>query len=452
MPLASRLKRMRVGDALRRNPLYYEGARRLLQSLDVADLAQRRAWTQNRLGEVLWAARRTGYGKRVRGSEQQLESWPLLDKRQVQADPRAFCAGASWLAVRAHTGGTSGAPLRLLRSVRSIAFEQACLDFLTQRVAGEDGAQARCAVLRTETIKDPNDFSPPYWIYASAGARMVCSSTHLNAATIGTYAEALRAFAPAVLYGYPTSLEALCRLLRARGERLHVPAVVCSSEVLHAPVWTWAREQLGCALLDYYGQAERVGLAFATREGEYRFLPGYAHVELEPVGREHDRRVYEIVGTGLWNLAMPLVRYRTGDLIHLPEQWGPAELEEVALGLRSFRGVRGRDSDILLTPDGVRITGLSHFYRDVSHVERVQIIQETSRSVQILVLAGDGYGRSDEERLLHNVRAKVPASVRVSIRRVEALERTALGKTPFVIHRPAVKQLLQAGPVCAGTA
>jgi hypothetical protein len=32
--------------------------------------------------------------------------------------------------------------------------------------------------------------------------------------------------------------------------------------------------------------------------------------------------------------------------------------------------------------------------------------------------------------------------MRVDIRRVEVLERTALGKTPFVIHRPAVRALL----------
>jgi hypothetical protein len=32
--------------------------------------------------------------------------------------------------------------------------------------------------------------------------------------------------------------------------------------------------------------------------------------------------------------------------------------------------------------------------------------------------------------------------MRVDIRAVDALERTALGKTPFVIHRPVVREML----------
>ena len=86
--------------------------------------------------------------------------------------------------------------------------------------------------------------------------------------------------------------------------------------MLHPHVWELARDTLGCELLDYYGQAERVAFAYATEPREYRFLPGYAHVEFQPDAREERRHVlYEIVGTTLWNHAMPLLRYRTGDLM-----------------------------------------------------------------------------------------------------------------------------------------
>jgi phenylacetate-CoA ligase len=61
-------------------------------------------------------------------------------------------------------------------------------------------------------------------------------------------------------------------------------------------------------LLDYYGQAERVAFAYATAPGEYRFLPGYAHVEFEPADSEGGNKLYEIVGTSLWNRAMTLIR------------------------------------------------------------------------------------------------------------------------------------------------
>ena len=64
--------------------------------------------------------------------------------------------------------------------------------------------------------------------------------------------------------------------------------------------------------------------------------------------------------------------------------------------------------------------------------------------MRLLVQQLPGYSQRDTDRLLHNIRLKVPASMAVSIDCVDELERTAVGKTPFVIHRPAVRQSLVA--------
>lgn len=439
--LVKKLKLLQVGDtAVRRNPLFYADAQRELERLERGGFNERRKWTHARLGEVLWPASRTGYGLGVRGGRD-IASWPLLTKDQVRAVPKAFAVGSRLFTIKANTGGTSGAPLELVRSLPSVVFEQVCIDRMMQKV-GVDARSARCAVLRTESIKDPNDFKPPYWIYAGGGNRLVLSSTHLNAATIDHYARAIDEFAPECLLGYPTSLEALCLLLQRARRRVHIPAVLCSSEVLHPRVWLAAQQTLGCKLLDYYGQAERVAFAYATAQGEYRFLPGYAHVEFVPAGVEEEFRLYEIVGTPLWNRSMALIRYRTGDLIRVPAAWGENELQELALGLRTFTGVLGRDSDILITPEGVKVTGISHFQRDVANIVRIQVIQESANKVVIQVLPMEEYGERDHDRLMHNAREKLPRSMHIEIRSVTALERTARGKTPFVIHRPPVKELL----------
>jgi hypothetical protein len=58
------------------------------------------------------------------------------------------------------------------------------------------------------------------------------------------------------------------------------------------------------------------------------------------------------------------------------------------------------------------------------------------------VLADAGYDAQDADRLMSNVRGKLPDSMHVSIEHSEALERSALGKIPFVIHRPQVRELL----------
>ena len=439
--IVKKLKLLQVGDtAVRRNPLFYADAQRDLKYLEQASVAARKRWTLQRLSEVLWPASRTGYGRIVRGGGD-IASWPLLNKSSVRAAPSVFQMGSRLFTVKASTGGTSGAPLEIVRSLRSVVLEQVCIDRMMQKV-GVDARNGRCAVLRTESVKDPNDLDPPYWIHAGGGNRIVFSAGHLNAATVEHYARALEEFAPDCLLSYPTSLEALCVLLQRSGRKLNIPAALCSSEVLHERVWSAARHTFGCKLLDYYGQAERVAFAYATAPGQYRFLPGYAHVEFEPAGNDGDHRLLEIVGTSLWNRSMALIRYRTGDLIRVPASWGERELEELAYGARTFGGVMGRDSDILLTPDGAKVTGISHFQRDVANIVRIQVIQETQAKVVILVLAGEHYSERDRDQLLRNVREKLPNSIEVDIRNVTALERTARGKTPFVIHRPQVKQVL----------
>jgi phenylacetate-CoA ligase len=439
--LTKKLKSLALGDvAIRRNPLFYAAARRELGALEQAELGTRRAWVHRKLAQALRSAGRSRYARRI-GAGAELGSWPLLEKSSVVREPDAFVCGATLLAAHASTGGTTGEPLPLTRSLASVAFEQACIDLMLER-AGVQPGKARIAALRGDSIKDPADMRPPFWSAHAGGRRLLLSSFHLNASTIHAYADELERYAPDVLYAHPNTIDALCVQLERAGRRLALARALTSSEVLRPQVWRFIERTLGCRLLDYYGQAERVAFAYAEAPGAYRFLPGYAHVELLPAGDEGAERLYEIVGTSLWNSAMALVRYRTGDLVRLPAAWGAAELEEVALGLRSFGGILGRDGDYLISPEGTRLISPNHFLREVPHLSRIQVIQEAADAVRILVLATERFSASDQAELLANVRNKVPPSMRVSIERVEALERSARGKTPFVIHRPAVKALM----------
>lgn len=444
--LTKALKSLRLGDiAVRRSPLFYPEARAALRCVEAGDAAVRRDWTGGRLAEVLRLAARTPYGRRIGGGES-LAGWPLLEKAAVLRDPAAFRVPRTPLVAKASTGGTSGEPLRLVRSLRSIAFEQACIDRMLE-LLGLEPSRARIAILRGDSIKDPADLAPPYWRFDAGGQRLLLSSFHLNGATVAAYAEALERFAPDVLWAHPNTIDSLCVHLQRAGRRLSLPRALTSSEVLRPAQWRFITATLGCRLLDYYGQAERVGFAYALAPGEYRFLPGYAHIELRRAGgtgEDAGQALYEIVGTSLWNLAMPLVRYRTGDLARLPASLGEQALEEVALGVRPFEGILGRDGDFLLSPEGTRLISPGHFVREVPHLARVQVIQESAAQVRILVLDTEAFSGADEARLLRNVRAKVPPSMQVSVERVATLERTARGKTPFVIHRPAVKALLRA--------
>jgi phenylacetate-CoA ligase len=440
---ATPMKRCFAGETLvRRNPLWYGAAARRFAGLAAAPPERRRAWEAARLRAALRRAAGTGYGRRVGGGED-LAAWPLLDPDTVRRAPRDFVRGGRW-ALPAATGGTTGVPLPLWRSWGSVVVEQAALDHLL-RAHGVDPVRARVAVLRGDDVKDTADRTPPFWIDAQGGRRRIFSSNHLARDTVAAYAAALREFRADYWWVYPTTLGALLRFAAAAGEELSAPLLVSSSELLPEAVARAARDALGCRIADYYGQAERVAFAWCEHPGEWRFLPGYSHVELAPRGRDEAGWRFEVVGTGFWNGAMPLVRYRTGDLVRFGAEPDAAALEAIALGARTFPGVLGRDGDILVAPDGTQLTGIDHFHRGVDHVARIQVAHLRPDEVVIRVVPAAGFGESERAQLEANARRKLPPAIRIEVRVVDELERTPLGKTPFVVRGPGVAKPARGG-------
>ena len=147
--IAGFMKRQVLGQSLiRRNPLYYDRVRALLERTGSHDLAARRAWSEEQLRRTLRIARNTEYGRRVKGGDT-LQSWPLLEKESLRGAQDAFTNGSRWLSAPAATGGTTGIPLKLVRSLHGVVFEQVCQDRLIE-LLGADPRNDRIAVLTLE--------------------------------------------------------------------------------------------------------------------------------------------------------------------------------------------------------------------------------------------------------------------------------------------------------------
>src|SRR5690349_4564474 len=116
IPLADRL--------IRRNPLYYRGFRRLLTRCETATLPERRAMANDLLARSgAWAQSLPGYTDFH--LDRPLAEQPILVKETLQDRDAAFQA-QSWLPVaHAATGGSTGVPLRLVRTLQSLTMEQA---------------------------------------------------------------------------------------------------------------------------------------------------------------------------------------------------------------------------------------------------------------------------------------------------------------------------------------
>ncbi len=441
------MKKHVLGQSLiRRNPFYYERSSSVLERGEAADYDRRRAWSARQVRQTLQLAQRTEYGRSVNGGDD-LSQWPLLEKECLRHGLKAFTTGSDWLAAPATTGGTSGVPLRVLRSLEAIVFEQATIDRVIQSV-GADARIARTAVLRGDNPRDIVISPNPESEIIMNGRMMTMSANAVTHTSVEHIANSLETFAPELLCAYPSALETLARYLHENGRRLKIPSVVTSSEVFRRDAWLLVEQVLGCRLVDYYGQAERIAFASADAPGKYRFQHGYSRVEFipydgQPLPRDSQFRLYEIVGTSFWNNLLPIVRYRTGDLVRLPASWGERELEELSLGLRTFEGVLGRQQELIVCPNSIRITGIGCVPHDVHNVLRFQVVQEDFDSARIFVLPTEKFSTADAETLLANARARIPAEVNVTVEIARRLERTPRGKTPLIVHRPPVHDVLR---------
>lgn len=445
--LAGFMKKRVMGQSLiRRNPLYYDRARALLDGGDRLDVAARRAWSDEQVRRTLELAGTTVYGRALRAGTV-LSDWPLLEKENLRHGLRSFTTGRDWLSVPATTGGTSGVPLKVVRSLEAIVFEQASIDHVIGGL-GVDARTVRTAVLRGDNPRDIVVSPNPESEIVGGGRILTMSANAVTRTSAEHIANVLEQFKPDLLCAYPSALETLSRFLRDSQRRLQIPCVLTSSEVVRREAWLLAEEMLGGRLADYYGQAERVAFARAYAPREYRFQYRYSRVEFiqydgPALARDPRFRVYEIVGTPFWNSLLPIVRYRTGDLIRVPAEWGAVELEELALGIRSFEGVLGRQQEVLLCPNAVRVTGLGCLPNDIHNVLRLQVIQEDVDSARIFVLPTAQFTREDAEALLANGRARIPPEVNLTVEIATRLEHTPRGKTPLVVHRPPVHDALR---------
>lgn len=417
-------------DSFRYHPLYYNAAKSKIKRLQAADKDGRKRLQQSYSQALLKKARHTVYG---RDMPEILDAWPLLTKEQVKIHPDVFIT-KGWLRTSACTGGSTGMPLKLRRCWQNVTYEQAFIDDLLAPY-GFSFKHSKIAVLRGDTVKQPNETTPPYGVYRN-NHYLILSFPHLNSRTLAWYVNELRRFRPDILWIYPTGGDLLASLCLAYDIKLTIPVVLSSSEMLFPEIWPRLQHTFNAQVIDYYGQAERVCFSYQTKPDEAWFAPAYGKVELiesEVPSPMADTKVADIVASGFWNTAMPLVRYMTGDRLLYPAEYTPTELDDVTLGLKPFIRILGRDNEYIVTPDGAKIFALNHLPCNVPHIMRLQIVQTALDQIEIRVQPQVGYCQESEKVILANARVKIPESVGITVRADEPLYRTNQHKTPFVV-------------------
>ncbi|MDH7794168.1 MULTISPECIES: hypothetical protein [unclassified Beijerinckia] len=431
MSIIDTLKHTALTDRLlRRPPGLYDYARRTITRVSTLTPEEQAAWAQTRITAILNRAR-TLPGYTPASTSQRLQDWPILTKPQLIGREKLFATRGVLPRANGATGGTTGQPMQVTRTAAGVVFEQATIDMLCRK-AGADCALSRVAVLRGDSIKNPVDMSPPFWVDEGRRKRLF-SAHHLNRDSIGAYIRALHDFAPDILFCYPSSLGALLHALPI-DSGLHIPVIFASSETLPPATAELAREMLGARIVNYYGHAERIVAAADIDNEGCRFLPFYGHVELVP----DEEGLARIIATSLWDHGQIFVRYDTGDRVRVPSH-DPDVLARIAAGHQAFEAIDGRNSEYIDLPNGRRIIGLNHIQRGVRGAASIQLHYTRDQSLTLYIAPSEGYGPATIAAIKSNLSLKFPPDIPARFVLVDRPVREPNGKAPLLLRRPVIQ-------------
>lgn len=272
----------------------------------------------------------------------------------------------------------------------------------------------------------------PLWKLDPVRNFLYMSAYHLNPENAASYLRKLQAWRPRFLRGYPSSLYILARMAEIQGiEAPQVDGILTASESL-LPLYRETIERVfGGRVFDWYGQSEETitmnecssheGLHVNSEYGYCEFLP-------DPALPSNERR---IVATCLHNLAMPLIRYETGDIAILGESESKCKCGHT---LPLIKAIKGRSDDFIRTPDG-RIVPSVNFYTlfyEFSNIIAFQLVQRELDQLEVNLEARD-FGSDSMDGLLQKLKDRLGDSIKINIKLGADFVQASEGKKRVVV-------------------
>ncbi len=330
-------------------------------------------------------------------SLEDLRTFPILEKRDIQ-ESRDRMVARDWPKddlIPNYTGGSTGAPLtfflsndrRRSRWAATIRHNRWAGWDLGDKTASLWGALADAPRLnRLQSLRiallEPNIF---------------LNTAHVTERELLELNESMKRFRPRVILAYARSAALFARLLKDRGLATYRPhSIVTTAEVLEPEDRAVIEEVFGCPVFNRYGCREVS--VIASECPEHRGLHTMAEGLYIEIVRGDERveagESGDILVTDLLNYAMPLIRYRIGDIGAWQEERCPC-----GRGLPLLHQVMGRATDFLVGHDGRLVSGPFLTLAMVGKrptLGQLQIIQDEIGKVHLRICPGHKFRQEED--------------------------------------------------------
>ena len=252
----------------------------------------------------------------------------------------------------------------------------------------------------------------------------------------------INALKPIQILAYVESIYELSRFIEREGLRIHSPRAIMTSA---GPLFPHIRETVErvfqAPVFNRYGSREVGDIACECEQhsGLHVCIPTHYLEVLRADGSPANTgEIGEIVITCLHNYAMPLIRYRIGDM-------GILANRPCACGRNwpLLKEVSGRVTDVFLKNDGSQVHGeyFTHLFYFHDWIKKFQVIQEDLQGIRVKIVPrewGDNFHHS-YAREIKTINEKILLVMgqesRVNFEFVEDIPPTPSGKYRYTISK-----------------
>lgn len=342
-----------------------------------------------------------------------LESLPLLSRQIIQKEKARLISivgdTSTWL--KAQTSGTNGEPLEIILNSESHAVEAVLLALHIEACLGSTSWRAGKVFHLTLHPGSRSQTRPALW--HKTGQTIKWNLISIWQQADEEFILALADINGAVVTIMPSVVELLCSRIQAAGARgkIQPSLVLLSGETILQETRALVTKILGCPVSSLYTMAE-VGIAGSESPDQESYFvePESAIVEIvDNRGKRLSPGIEgQIVVTALNNLAMPLIRYQTGDRGY----WIEAN---------RFRLVETRQPIYLVTPAGssVNVVRFAKILASL-RLDSYHFNQEADGTVTFSYSAADRALDEASHSLIKTVvRGALGPETRIKIRRID---------------------------------
>ncbi|MCD6573137.1 MAG: phenylacetate--CoA ligase family protein [Thermoplasmata archaeon] len=332
------------------------------------------------------------------------------------------------------SGGTTGKPLKFYKD-RTSSFVHSAAVWRYRNWAGYRYGK-KWVIMRYETFTGSNQKIP----YRVEGNTMYLSSFHLKYENVGDYLSIIEKFNPEAIWAFPSMLYIMAKYIDNQGSKFkfNLKAIFTSSETLFEHQRKLIEEAFDCKIYDWYGSNEGIISAAECPEGNYHITEEGI---IEIVDYKNNicsvRESGKVVGTSLWNYAMPFIRYELGDIASFSNKKCKCGRNLPLLG-----SVEGRIDDIIVTKDGRLVGRLDEAFHYSFGIRESQIIQHEIGKIIVKIVRDVTFSNKDIEILDKELKKRLGNDMQISYEFVDEIPKTRRGKYRFVISK-VIKDYLE---------